>query len=116
MRHYDQLTLAGQSRRLRRLAGEALKAYGLRNPQFKLIQNWEDATYKVDVPGESKRYKQADPFVPGRYLLRIHRPNRRTVSQVASELAWLTMNELAELALAPADKAFLRWLAGMGDS
>ena len=90
MRHYDELTLTGQSRRLRRLAADALRAYGLRDPRFTLIQNWENATFRVDVPSELKNLTQSAPYVPGRYLLRLHRPDRRKVSQVASELAWLT--------------------------
>lgn len=90
MRHYHELTLAGQSRRLRRLAADALEAYGLHEPSFRLIQNWENATFRVDVPREYRRVPQAEPFVPGRYLLRLHRPLRRTVSQVESELGWLT--------------------------
>lgn len=90
MRPYDQLSPLGQARRLRRLAADALCSYGLHNPTFRLIQNWQNATFRVDVPSERKAFSQSAPFVPGRYLLRLHRPNDRTLSQIESELAWLT--------------------------
>lgn len=94
MRPYHQLTLAGQSRRLRRLAADALEAFGLSAADFRLIQNWENATFRVDVPGERKPAPLSARFVPDRYLLRLHRPDRRTVAQVESELAWLAaLNE-----------------------
>ncbi|MBX2850266.1 MAG: phosphotransferase [Phycisphaeraceae bacterium] len=89
MQSYDQLTPRGQVRRLRRLAADALDAYGLHGPTFRLIANWENATFRVDVPSERRPFAYAAPFVPGRYLLRLHRPNERTLQHIESEFAWL---------------------------
>jgi len=89
MRPYEQLSVLGQARRLRRLAADALRSYGLKNPTFRLIQNWQNATFRVDVPSQRKAVTQSAPFVPGRYLLRLHRPNDRSLAHIESELAWL---------------------------
>lgn len=90
MQHYDQLTPIGQARRLRRLASDALAAYGFQGADFRLIHHWMNTTFRVDVPCERKASAYDAPFVPGRYLLRLHRANDRTRAQIESELAWLS--------------------------
>ncbi len=89
MRPYHQLTPRGQARRLRRLAADALEAYGLGHATFRLIQNWQNATFRVQAPGQRRAAPFAATYTPGQYLLRLHRPNDRTPGQIVSELAWL---------------------------
>src|SRR5262245_25988595 len=77
MKAFEALTYAGQVRRLRRLAERALGAYGLGGARLAALTNSENMTFRVDAPdGE-------------RYVLRIHRPNRKSVAAIRSELLWL---------------------------
>jgi len=74
---YEQLSRAGQTRRMRRLATTALAAYPFTLARVvRLAQGW-NATFRVDgVDG-------------ARYALRIHRPDGPTTAMVRSELMWL---------------------------
>lgn len=89
MRPYEQLTERGQVRRLRVLARDALRHFGVPEADFSLLHHWENTTFRVDVPAEATPWSMADRFVPGRYLLRLHRPVERTRAHIESELAWL---------------------------
>jgi Ser/Thr protein kinase RdoA (MazF antagonist) len=77
MKSFDTLTYAGQVRRLRRLALQALSAYDIDRPRLTPLTHADNTTFRVDtVDGE-------------RYVLRIHRPSRKTPDEVRSELLWL---------------------------
>ena len=78
MTPYAQLTRAGQTRRLTRLAGTALGAYALSPVRLtRLAQGW-NTTFRVDTAGDD------------RYVLRVHRPNGPTTEMIRSELVWLS--------------------------
>ena len=89
MKRFEELTTVGQARRLRRLAADALAQFGLPGAQFALIQHWENTTYRVDHGPERRPHTLGDPYVPGRYLLRLHRPDEVSQAFIASEAAWL---------------------------
>jgi Ser/Thr protein kinase RdoA (MazF antagonist) len=77
MKSFDTLTYAGQVRRLRRLALQALTAYDVDQPRLTPLTHADNTTFRVDtVDGE-------------RFVLRIHRPSRKTPDEVRSELLWL---------------------------
>lgn len=56
---------------------------------FELIQHWENSTFRVDHPDERAAYCLTDRSVPGRYLLRLHRPDEFSLAYIESEMAWL---------------------------
>jgi Ser/Thr protein kinase RdoA (MazF antagonist) len=76
MKPFEILTNAGQLRRLRRLAVNALTAYDLQEPRLTALQHEGNSTFRVDT-ADGKRY-----------VLRIHYP-LRTVEAVRSEMMWL---------------------------
>jgi aminoglycoside phosphotransferase (APT) family kinase protein len=70
-----------QVARVRRTAGCALAAYAIDEPRLTFSAHGENTTYRVDSPD-------------GRYLLRVHRPNRHgpgvdSRQAVGSEFDWL---------------------------
>jgi Ser/Thr protein kinase RdoA (MazF antagonist) len=91
MRPFDQLTSRGQSRRLRRLAVSVLPAYGLGGGRVALVNHEFNTTFRVDLQASAAH---DPPYVPGRYLLRIHQSNHHDPrldrqQVIESELAWL---------------------------
>jgi Ser/Thr protein kinase RdoA (MazF antagonist) len=77
MEAFETLTKAGQLRRLRRLAADALAQYGLHEPRIAALMHGDNTTFRVDsANGE-------------RYVLRIHRSAGKTPEIVRAELAWL---------------------------
>ncbi|MBT4137728.1 MAG: phosphotransferase [Candidatus Latescibacteria bacterium] len=78
---FAQCTYRAQVARLRKLAQRALTQYGFEIASVRLIAHWNNATFDVrDQKGE-------------RYVLRIGRPGFQDVSQVASEVLWLSRIE-----------------------
>jgi Ser/Thr protein kinase RdoA (MazF antagonist) len=77
MKPFDTLTHAGQVRRLRRLALLALTAYAVEQPRLTPLTHADNTTFRVDTADGQ------------RYVLRIHRPSRKTPGEVRSELLWL---------------------------
>lgn len=77
MPSFDDLSYAGQLRRLRGLALRALEAYDIIGPRLKAIIHETNTTFRVDAADGS------------RYVLRIHAPSGRTAAAVQSELLWL---------------------------
>jgi Ser/Thr protein kinase RdoA (MazF antagonist) len=74
-----------QIARMRQLAGRALGAYPLADPQMRLIAHEENTTFRVDATAAGGR---------DRFLLRVHRPARHgrhvdPVAAIRSELDWL---------------------------
>ncbi|GGK42829.1 phosphotransferase enzyme family protein [Salinarimonas ramus] len=82
MRAYDELTRSGQIRRMGRVAGEALRRYGLKEPRLTVLRHVENTTFHVRVPGECSGDHDG-----GRYLLRVH--GYQQARAVDSECAWL---------------------------
>lgn len=77
MKPFATLTHRGQIGRLRRLAVKALSAYKINEPRLIVLMHEDNTTFRIEsANGE-------------RYVLRIHRPSRRTIAEVRSEMMWL---------------------------
>jgi Ser/Thr protein kinase RdoA (MazF antagonist) len=77
MKPFETLSRRGQLWHLRQLALKALQAYEVAEPRLVPLRHEDNTTFRVDAAdGE-------------RYVLRIHRPSRKTVAQVRSEMTWL---------------------------
>ena len=87
MLRFDKLSYRGQVRRLRDLAIEALTHYPLGDFNLQFIKHAENTTFRVIEKNASD--SQSDCFLPGHYLLRIHRPNYQSDIRIHSELSWL---------------------------
>jgi Ser/Thr protein kinase RdoA (MazF antagonist) len=88
MTRFEDLSYRGQVDRLREMGTAALREFGLRSPSLKHIAHAENTTFDVRSAGGAGRAPKG-PYVPGRFLLRIHRPGYQTESSVRSELDWL---------------------------
>lgn len=77
MKPYEELTHRGQVRRLRSLAENALSEYPFTVSEFSLLLHLENTTFRVDMSHGHK------------YVLRIARPNHRSLDQIRSEVTWL---------------------------
>ena len=76
MLKYNELTKRGQIRRLRRLAENALKEFGIANYRLRFLKHLVNTTFVLNCDR-------------GRFLVRIHRVPEHTPERIASELAWL---------------------------
>lgn len=76
MKPFVELTQAGQVRRLRRVAEQALAAYDLPSYRLSPLEHMENTTFRVDT-------------TDGRFMLRLARPGLRTPAELRSELQWL---------------------------
>ncbi len=97
MKPFDQLTYQGQVRRLRGLGKRALEAFGMSDARMTLIAHAENATFRIDAP----QVTSPAPYVPGRFLLRIHRTAYQTHAEIASELTWLAALRLESELVVP---------------
>lgn len=77
MKPFENLTSAGQLRRLRDLAATALIAYDIDEHDLTPLQHEGNTTFRIDLKNGE------------RYVLRIHHPGLRTAETVRSELMWL---------------------------
>jgi len=78
MKEFGALTSRGQVRRLRALGFGALSLWPLRQPRLRFIAHGENTTFRVATAGARPRGKVSAPFVPGLYLLRVHRADGAT--------------------------------------
>ncbi|MBN1486899.1 MAG: phosphotransferase [Anaerolineae bacterium] len=90
MKPFEELTYRGQLWRLRKVAQAALSAYGLTGATLNFIGRSENTTFRVDMPGYKPAESEDKGYVPGRYLLRVHRPGYQTEASINSELEWLS--------------------------
>lgn len=72
--------------RLRKLAKQALEAYGFEDAKLKFAYYSGNGLYQVIIPETSE---PDSPFVPGRYALRLHQPGYMRPEHIVSELEWL---------------------------
>jgi Ser/Thr protein kinase RdoA (MazF antagonist) len=94
MKSFRELSRRARLCQARLLAKAALEVYGLRDAQLEFIQYGENIIYRVDLP--SPITANADPYLPNRYLLRIHAMG--DTDAIASELTWLAaLNQEAGL-------------------
>ncbi len=85
MRPYETLTPAGQARRVRPVAEEALARFGLSGASLRLVQHEENTVFRVDAGPPAPD----GPWLRGRYALRVHGFDYQSASAVRSELQWL---------------------------
>src|SRR3954467_8351311 len=78
MKPYGMLSHAGQVRRLARLGQGALREYPVGVARLVPLTHEENTTFRVETPDS------------GRYVLRIHRPDKHTAEEIRSEIAWLS--------------------------
>lgn len=76
MKTWDQLSEAGQIRRLRPLAWAALEAFPIRPQQLRLVGGFTNVIFRVDTPN-------------GPYALRVDLHGDHSDTDVENELAWL---------------------------
>jgi len=96
MRSFRVLTRRGRLHRLRQLAREALHAYNFDAARLSFIQYNENIIYRVGVPGPAACNVEDSPYLPNRYLLRIHAMG--DIQAITSELTWLeALNQEAGL-------------------
>jgi Ser/Thr protein kinase RdoA (MazF antagonist) len=74
---FADLSKRGQVARLKRLATAALPAFGVEAARVVPLQHFGNTTYRVEAVDGSC------------YVLRVQRPNLRTIEEVRSEMAWL---------------------------
>jgi Ser/Thr protein kinase RdoA (MazF antagonist) len=89
MKPFESLTYRGQFSRLRKLGVAALSGYPFVQSRLQAITHAENATFRLDVTGESPEQILDPIYQQSRYLLRIHRPGYQNSSSIASELSWL---------------------------
>ncbi|MFH1501504.1 MAG: phosphotransferase [Candidatus Eisenbacteria bacterium] len=89
MKSFEDLSYRGQVDRLKAMGEEALREFGVRSPSLKHIAHAENTTFEVRSSRGGVGRAPRGPYVPGRYLLRIHRPGYQSESSVRSELKWL---------------------------
>lgn len=87
MKPYDDLTRLGRLRRLRPLAQQALRAFGLPDAHLAFLQYTGNVVYRVDARSGDTVKRMRGPYIEDRYLLRILTTSDRAA--VESELAWL---------------------------
>jgi Ser/Thr protein kinase RdoA (MazF antagonist) len=84
---FENLTRAGQIRRMRRLAETALAAYELEDVTLQPLQHFFNTTFRVNA-----RSRSACPEVregKERFVLRVHRAGAQDAASIRSELHWL---------------------------
>ena len=71
----------------RKLAKNALRVYGLENAELKFLQYGENVIYRVDCPNVPRFSRNNSPYLPDRYLLRLHAWDEP--DYIKSEMTWL---------------------------
>lgn len=95
---FEQLTATEQARKLAEIAKQALTNYALKPTQIKLIAHGENTVFSVSAPGSPSDGQDNSPYLPNRFILRIHRANYLSVQAIESELRWLrSLHHEAEL-------------------
>jgi Ser/Thr protein kinase RdoA (MazF antagonist) len=87
VKSFRELSRRSRLYRLRQLANAALVDYGLRGAHLCFLQYSENITYRVEMPGTVHPSDDTNPYVPNRYVLRIHAMG--DVESITSELTWL---------------------------
>lgn len=87
MKPFRELSRRRRLYRLRELAEKALRVYGLDGARLSFIKYEENVIYRVDAPDSTMIPASGSPYIPNRYLLRIHAMG--DVDAIASELTWL---------------------------
>jgi len=86
---FNRLTRRGQLRRLRQLAEVSLKAYNLIGSRLTFLHYKGNVIFRVDAKDTSIIENKRTPYVPNRYILRIH--SISDLDKISSELNWLAV-------------------------
>jgi Ser/Thr protein kinase RdoA (MazF antagonist) len=87
---YEGLTHRGKMRRMRRVAREAIDAFGFTGAKLRLIADAGNITYRVKAGDQPGVETENDIYEDNCYLLRLHQPGYQTSGNIASELQWLS--------------------------
>lgn len=87
MKPFPELTARGQLRRMRRLAVAATSQYPLPAHELHFVQHGENTTFRIEAAGPPAA--DPGPYVPNRFLLRVHGASYNTAPEIESELIWL---------------------------
>ena len=87
MKPFRDLTRRSRLHRLRQLARTALHTYALDDAHLSFIQYESNIIYRIDSPCQATNVINDSPYLPNRYLLRIHATD--DAQAIASELTWL---------------------------
>lgn len=86
MKRFIDLSYGGQVKRLKRLAQQALLNYNLGQVQLVGLAHGENTTFKVEVEDNSSSQNLKEL---NKYVLRIYRHNKHSITAIHSELLWL---------------------------
>jgi Ser/Thr protein kinase RdoA (MazF antagonist) len=89
MKPFNELTRLGRIRRMRGLASEALKRYGITKANYHLVRQAGNTLFRVytsNLPGVGSG---SDLFEEDQYLLRVHEVGYQEMEAIELELAWL---------------------------
>lgn len=91
MRRFEELTRAGQVRRMKYLAETALAAYDFGDLRLTPLAHFFNTTFRIDTLPQSERASSGSPMgnKGERYVIRIHRSGAQNVQAIQSELLWL---------------------------
>lgn len=89
MKLYNELSKSGRIRRMRMLALEVLKEFGVRNPELKFVRQAGNTLFRVITTELPDSVGSSDIFVNDHFLLRIHQPGYQEPEAIELELAWL---------------------------
>jgi len=104
------LTRRSRLFRMRKLAEVALHTYGLNDAHLSFIQYGENVIYRVDTSDIFTPSSETNPYIPNRYVLRIHAMG--DAEAIASELTWLAaLNKEAGLSVPAPVPTPGSWLA-----
>ncbi len=84
---YQELTRRERLVRIRKMARETLKAYGLNEAALTFIQYNENFIYRIDLPGKIEAIPKGFPYYPNRYVLCLHA--WVDWEKINSEMVWL---------------------------
>jgi Ser/Thr protein kinase RdoA (MazF antagonist) len=87
MRPFREISRRARLARLRKLAQAAIEMYQLEDVRLSFIQYSENIIYRVDLAGPTASSGDGEPYLPNRFLLRIHAGRESEI--IASELTWL---------------------------
>lgn len=89
MKPFEELTVRGRIRRLRRQAQVTLEAYGLSKADMVFLGYSGNAHYRVDTSRCAPKESDEGQYWANHYILRLHQPNYQTSQAIRSELLWL---------------------------
>jgi len=88
MKPYQELTRRGRILRWREVAERALATFGLQGAQYRFNHESGNVSFRV-FDRENARATDADLYLSGQYVLRLHQDGYQETDAIRSELIWL---------------------------